>query len=123
MTTAVKPAMNVAELAVTWREARRIYPVYAALIRQFDLGIAPNADLESPINRAEPQILARIGRWFDEVDNKCEVWHLRQVLQTSGWISDEQLRSLTRRHLAKPKRDAKVRDKVDYLLVQYYAHH
>lgn len=123
MTTAVSPAKNVAELAGAWREARRIYPVYAALIQQFELGVGPNAQLESPINRAEPEILSRIGRWFDEVDTKCEVWHLRQVLQTAAWISDEQLRSLIRRHLAKAKRDGKIRDKVDYLVVQYYAHH
>lgn len=122
MTTAVKPAPNLTEIAAAWREARRMYPVYAALIRQFEMGMAPNADLESPINRSEPDVLARIARWFDEVDAKSEVWQLRQVLQTSGWVSDEQLRSMVRRQIKKSKRDAKVRDKVDYLLVQYYAH-
>jgi hypothetical protein len=123
MTTAVaKPVPNLNEIAAAWREARRIYPVYAALIRQFKVGVAPNADLESPINRAQPEVLAKIARWFDEVDSKSEVWQLRQTLQTAAWVSDEQLRSVIRRFLAKPNKDAKVRDKVDYLLVQYYSH-
>jgi hypothetical protein len=84
--------------------------------------IAPNADLESPINRAQPEVLAKIARWFDEVDSKSEVWQLRQTLQTASWVSDDQLRSLIRRFLAKPNKNDKVRDKVDYLLVQYYSH-
>lgn len=123
MTTAVaKPAPNLNEIAAAWREARRIYPVYAALLRQFKLGVSPNADLESPINRAQPEVLAKIARWFDEVDSKSEVWQLRQTLQTASWVSDDQLRSLIRRFLAKPNKHDKVRDKVDYLLVQYYSH-
>jgi hypothetical protein len=115
--------VNLNEIAAAWREARRIYPVYAALIRQFALGVRPSAELESPINRSEPEVLAKIARWFDEVDDKCEVWQLRQVLQTAAWVSDDQLRSMVRRHLKKTSRDVKVRDKVDYLMVQYYAHY
>ena len=123
MTTAVaKPVPNLNEIAAAWREARRIYPVYATLLRQFKVDVAPNADLESPINRAQPEVLAKIARWFDEVDSKSEVWQLRQTLQTSSWVSDDQLRSLIRRFLAKPNKNDKVRDKVDYLLVQYYSH-
>jgi hypothetical protein len=123
MTTAVaKPVPNLNEIAAAWREARRIYPVYAALLRQFKVGVSPNAELESPINRAQPEVLAKIARWFDEVDSKSEVWQLRQTLQTASWVSDDQLRSLIRRFLAKPNKSDKVRDKVDYLLVQYYSH-
>jgi hypothetical protein len=123
MTTAVaKPVPNLNEIAAAWREARRIYPVYAALIRQFKVGVAPSVELESPINRAQPEVLAKIARWFDEVDSKSEVWQLRQTLQTASWVSDDQLKSLIRRFLAKPTKNEKVRDKVDYLLVQYYSH-
>jgi hypothetical protein len=123
MTTAVaKPVPNLNEIAAAWREARRIYPVYAALLRQFKVGVSPNADLESPINRAQPEVLAKIARWFDEVDSKSEVWQLRQTLQSASWVSDDQLRSLIRRFLAKPNKNDKVRDKADYLLVQYYSH-
>jgi hypothetical protein len=123
MTTAVAKAVpNLNEIAAAWREARRIYPVYAALIRQFKVGVAPSAELDSPINRAQPEVLAKIARWFDEVDSKSEVWQLRQTLQTASWVSDDQLKSLIRRFLAKPTKNDKVRDKVDYLLVQYYSH-
>ena len=124
MTTAAAPKtqVNIKDLAAAWREARRLYPIYAAVIGQFDLGIQANKDLESPINRAEPAAIGRIQRWFESVDAKCEVWQLRQVLQTSAWVSKEQLRSLATHHLAIKTRDARLRDKVDYLLVQYYAH-
>jgi hypothetical protein len=123
MTTAVaKPVPNLNEIAAAWREARRIYPVYAALIRQCKVPVAPNADLESPINRAQPEVLAKIARWFDEVDSKSEVWQLRQTLQTASWVSDDQLRSLVRRFLSKTEKNDKVRDKLDYLVVQYYSH-
>ena len=123
MSTAVEAAVNLNEIAAAWREARRIYPIYAALIRQFDLGLSPNKELESPINRSDKAALDRIAKWFEEVDAKCEVWQLRQVLQTAGWVSEEQLRAMARRHVSKKAHDAKLRDKVDFLIVQYYAHH
>src|SRR4051812_32101033 len=48
--------INLAEVASQWRSARRLYPIYAAIAREFDLG-APCRELESPINRSEPEVL------------------------------------------------------------------
>jgi hypothetical protein len=113
--------VNLVDVATRWRLARRLYPIYSAVNRQFELGVAPCRDLEIPINRSEPEVLERIARWFDTMDPKIQVWQLRQLLQTSHMADSPTLLALLKRQLAKPVKDAGVRDKVDYLFVQYYA--
>jgi hypothetical protein len=113
--------VNLSEIAARWRVARRLYPIYSALDRQFGLGVEPCRDLEIPINRAEGDVLQRVAAWFDLMDEKIEVWQLRQLLQTSHIADADSLRALLKRQLDAPEKTPAVRDKVDYLLVQYYA--
>jgi hypothetical protein len=113
--------INLTEVAARWRVARRLYPIYALLARDHGLG-DPCPEMESPINRADPEILRRIARWFDAMDGKVQAWQLRQVLQTTRLGTEENLRALLTRHLDQPVRSVPHRDKVDYLFVQYYAH-
>jgi len=110
------------QLASQWREARRMYPIYAALVSAFQLGIEPCRDLESPINRSEAEVMVGIQKWFQNVDDALEVWQMRQLLQTSELATDDNLRALIQRHLGFQDKTERVRDKVDYLMVQYYAH-
>jgi hypothetical protein len=119
MTTAV---VNLNQLAAQWRTARRIYPIYSSLLRQFELGVAPCRELESPINRSEPEVMNRIKQWFADVDEKVQAYQLRQLLQTSQLGTEENLRALITRQLACPTKTKSIRDKVDFLMVQYYAH-
>jgi hypothetical protein len=121
---AATATLNLNDIAVQWREARRMYPIYSALVRQHRLG-DPCTALESPINRADPEVLHRIDQWFDAADQKIEAWQLRQLLQTTQLGNDDNLRALIKRHLERAghaKPTTHLRDKVDYLLVQYYAH-
>src|SRR4051794_19993900 len=118
MSTAV---VNLAEVAQRWRNARRIYPLYSALEQQFEIGVGPCRELESPINRSEPEVLQRIDEWFEKMDDKVQVFQLRQLLQTTHLATEENLHALLARHLGKSVRPVSVRDKVDYLLVQYFA--
>ncbi|MBI2683703.1 MAG: hypothetical protein HYX26_10920 [Acidobacteriales bacterium] len=118
---AASATLNLTEIAAKWRAARRLYPIYAMLAREHSLG-GPCRDLESPINRSEPDILQRIARWFEAMDDKIQVWQMRQLLQTTKLGSEENLRALLMRHLEKSKKSRDLRDKVDYLFVQYYAH-
>ncbi len=113
--------VSLREIAAQWRAARRIYPVYASIVRQFDLGLEPCRDLESPIDRNDPAILEKIAAWFDHVDAKSHAGHLRQALQTAHVAKEDNLRGLLDRFLGKEKRSAADRDKVDFLLVQYFA--
>src|SRR5512140_64776 len=114
--------VSLTEIAAQWRAARRIYPIYAVLVRQSEAGLEPCRDLESPIDRNDPEILARIARWFDDVDESCKPEHLRHALQTGEIAKEENLRGVLRRFLDKQKKTAADRDKIDFLLVQYFAH-
>jgi len=113
--------VSLREIAAQWRAARRIYPIYAGVVRHFDIGIQPCRDLESPIDRNDPEILERIASWFDAVDERSHAGHLRQALQTAHVAKEDNLRELLRRFLDKEKKGAADRDKVDFLLVQYFA--
>ncbi len=56
--------LNVTEIAAQWRTARRIYPTYSALTRSFEFGVGQCRELESPINRSEPEVMARVNNWL-----------------------------------------------------------
>ena len=114
--------VNLTEVAAHWRAARRIYPIYSALVREFTLEIGSCRELESPINRSEPDVLHRVKLWFDQVDDKLHVFQLRQLLQTSHLATEDNLRALLKRYLQKPKKTEAIRDKVDYLMVQYFSY-
>ncbi len=118
MSVTAAPLMAV---AAGWRTARRLYPIYAGMLKQFSLPLEPCRELLSPIDRSEPEILERVQKWFDRADQEIEVCHLRQFLQMSTLASDEALRALLERHLKGSRKSASDRDKVDFLLAQYFA--
>ena len=113
--------VNLVQLASRWRQARSLYPIYAVLVRQFEINVPPCRELESPINRSEPEVIERVERWFDEVDARLEVWQLRQLLQSSEIVNRDNLHLLTLRHVRNAEKTEQLRDKLDYLLVQYFA--
>ncbi len=110
------------EAAAQWRAARQLYPVYAALVRQFDLGIELSRDLENPADRSEPEVLERVWKWFDDVDERAQVFQLRQLMQFSALATEQNLHLLIDRQLGKPAHSELDRDKLDFLMVQYFAH-
>lgn len=110
----------LAELAAEWRAARRLYPLYLALIQQFDLEVPPSKELEHPMDRTEPAAIERVRRWFALLDERVAVYQLRQLLQTTHLGSEENLRALITRHLEKDRKTESDRDKLDFLLVQYF---
>jgi hypothetical protein len=114
-------AAQLTDAAAQWRAARRIYPIYAALARQFELGPACK-ELAYPVDRSEPEVIAAVWKWFDDMDAKVQVHQLRQVLQTSHHVNEENLHALLTRHMERDPKFAGDRDKIDFLLVQYLAH-
>ncbi len=113
--------MNLAEISQQWELSRKLYVVYSALVHNFALGETCR-DLDNPINRADATVLDRIATWFDAVDAKVEVHQIRQLLQATQLSTEENLRLLLKRQLNHKSNSAATRDKVDYLLVQYFAH-
>jgi hypothetical protein len=110
-----------AELAARWAEARHAYPIYAALATQFGLGRVPHPEGELPPARPTRQVFERDLRWLDELDDKIKAFQLRQLLPAALNTSEESLRSFIHRQLKKPTKSAADRDKIDLLLVQYFA--
>lgn len=115
-------AINLGEIAAFWRNARRLYTIYSALNRTFEIGLPLCRDLEYPIDRSEPEVMDRVRVWFDQMDSQVQVWQLRQLLQSTNLQTEENLRALLRRHMDNNQNSETDRDKIDFLLVQYFAH-
>jgi len=123
---AEKPKPNAAgpspaELALQWQEARLTYPIYSALATQFNLAPLPYADGELPPARPTRAIFERHLKWLDDMDEKALAYQLRQIPPSILNASEEGLRSLVHRQLRKPHKTNADRDKIDLLLVQYFA--
>src|SRR5947209_1932218 len=113
---------NLTEIAAFWRMARRLYTIYSELKRTFEIEMPLCTDLEYPVDRSEPEVIDRVRQWFDQMDARVQVWQLRQLLQSTNLQTEENLRELIHRHLNKNQQSEIDRDKVDFLLVQYFAH-
>jgi hypothetical protein len=114
--------LNLGEVAEFWRVARRLYSVYIELDRTFELDMPPCRELEDAVDRPETDARERVLHWFDQVDARVQVWQLRQLLQSTNLQNEENLRYLIARHLDKPQKNEADKDKIDFLLVQYFAH-
>jgi hypothetical protein len=82
----------------------------------------PCRELEDAVDRPETDARERVLHWFDQVDARVQVWQLRQLLQSTNLQNEENLRYLIARHLDKPQKNEADKDKIDFLLVQYFAH-
>ncbi len=114
--------LNLGEVAEFWRVARRLYSVYIELDRTFELDMPACAELEDAVDRPEANARERVLHWFDQVDARVQVWQLRQLLQSTNLQNEENLRYLIARHLDKAQKNEADKDKIDFLLVQYFAH-
>ena len=66
--------------------------------------------------------MERVRRWFDQMDQHIQVWQLRQLLQSTTLQNEENLRYLIVRHLERKQKTESDKEKLDFLLVQYFAH-
>ena len=114
--------LNLGEVAEFWRVARRLYSVYIELDRTFELDMPACRELADPVDRPEIDARERVLEWFEQVDARVQVWQLRQLLQSTNLQNEENLRYLIARHLDKKQKSEADKDKIDFLLVQYFAH-
>jgi len=105
-----------------WAEARSVFPIYLALAKQLEIQIPfPQAERILP-EKAELALFTKIHSWLDSMDQQVLVHQLRHLLQTTTLNASEAgLRALIQRHVRKPAKTNTDRDKVDFLLVQYFA--
>ncbi len=110
------------DLAAEWREARLLHPLYSALGREFVIELPSCPDLESGLEDPPQESVEQARQWFLEMDQKIQVHQLRQFLQTTSLTSEEGLQTLLEHHLNRTTRVDSDRDKIDFLLVQFFSH-
>jgi len=110
-----------AEFAARWTEARLAYPLYSALTAQFELAPALYPAGELPALRPTRDVIDRDLQWFDAIDEKVRAFQIRQLPPEVLNASEEALRAFIQRLLKRPGKTNADRDKIDLLLVQYFA--
>ncbi|HZQ24127.1 MAG TPA: hypothetical protein VFA89_15150 [Terriglobales bacterium] len=118
----MNPALQAKDLSAEWQEARLLYPLYAALAKEFVIDVPACADLEMGVEAPPKESVEQARLWLSEVDGRIEVHQLRQFLQTTTLVTQDSLQRLLTHHLQKPEKAASDRDKIDFLLVQFFAH-
>src|SRR5271170_5898814 len=104
-----------------WGEARAAYPIYAALARQFGLSELSYPQGEVPPAKPTREIFERDLQWLDEIDASIKAFQIRQLPPTTINANAEALRAFIHRQLRKPDKMESDRDKIDFLIVQYFA--
>jgi hypothetical protein len=117
----MNPSTPVQDLAAQWKSACRLYPIYFELAREFAIDVKPCADLEAGIDTPGQEAVEQAKGWLEEIDHHIQVHQLRQFLQTSALVNQEGLLSLVQHFLSKTTKTDTMRDKVDFLLVQYFS--
>ena len=115
------PSTPVQDLAAQWISARRLYPIYFELAREFAIEVKACADLEAGVEAPGKDAVEQARQWLEQMDNQVQVHQLRQFLQTNALVTQETLLYLVQHFVAKSQKSDTVRDKVDFLLVQYFS--
>src|SRR5271170_317772 len=116
-----QPSVPAPDLATVWTSARRLHPIYAEMAREFVIDVPGCADLEAHADTPGRESVEQAQHWMNEMDEKIQVHQLRQFLQTSSLVDPDGLVALLQHCLAKTPRTDSVRDKIDFLLVQYFS--
>jgi len=116
------PARAESPRLAQWKEAREVFPIYVALAKQSEIDIPfPQSKRNLP-EKPDIELFDQVHEWLDTMDQEVMAHQLRHLLQmTTLNASETGLRALIRRHLRKPKKSNPDRDKIDFLLVQYFA--
>jgi hypothetical protein len=112
---------TVQDLAAQWNSARRLYPMYFEMAREFAIDVKPCADLEAGLETPGKESVELAAQWVDQLDSSIQVHQLRQFLQTNALATQEGIIHLLEHFMAKPAKTDIIRDKIDFLLVQYFS--
>ena len=91
------------------------------MAREFVIDLPGCADLEAHVDTPGRESVEQAQQWLNQMDDKIQVHQLRQFLQTSSLVDPDGLIALLQHFLAKTTRNDSVRDKIDFLLVQYFS--
>jgi len=116
------PARSESPQQAQWKEARSVFPIYLALAKQLQIEIPFTQAKRSLPEKPDLEIFSQAHEWLDSMDERVLVHQLRHLLQmTTLNDSESGLRALIARHLRKSKKSNVDRDKIDFMLAQYFA--
>ena len=116
------PLRPEASRAEEWKELRSVFPIYLALAKQLEIAVPFPPDKRNLPEKPSPELFKQVQTLLDSLDQRVLVHQLRHLLQmTTLNASEASLRSLIQRHLRKPSKTNIDRDKIDFLMVQYFA--
>ncbi|MGA8300590.1 MAG: hypothetical protein WB817_13990 [Terriglobales bacterium] len=102
-----------------------LQPIYRALVSEFVIEVPACplsvAGATGEAQTEDAEFHTHVEEWFQQVDRQIQVHQLRQFLQTTPLASEAVLRDLIIHHLRKPLKSGSDRDKIDFLLVQYFS--
>jgi hypothetical protein len=110
-----------ADFSSQWQEARLVYPIYAALATQFELAPVPYVSEKLPPEKPSRETFDGVLKWLGAIDRKTLAYQIRQLPSNVLNGSEAALRALIHRQLKKEDKTTADRDKIDLLLVQYFA--
>ena len=114
-------SQSAPDQAARWAETRLVYPLYAAAATQFDLSPLPYPADELPPIELTNEVFDRDIKWLDEIDEKLRAFQIRQLHPEILNASEPRLNAFIQRQLRKPDKAQADQDKIDLLLVQYFA--
>ena len=119
--SSAQPESPVPDLAALWSSARRLHPIYVELAREFVIDAPAFAALDEPVDAPDRETVEQSQKWLHEMDDRIQVHQLRQFLQTSSLVDSEGMVVLLRHFIEKKAHSDSSRDKIDFLLVQYFS--
>jgi hypothetical protein len=121
-TSSTQPASSeTPDFAALWARARQLYPIYMELAREFVIDTRACDDLENGVDSPSRESVEQAQQWLNDMDDRIQVHQLRQFLQTSSLVEPAGMIALLQHFLAKTDRTDAARDKIDFLLVQYFS--
>ena len=116
------PPKTSAAKQAEWDELRAVFPIYLAIAKQLEAEIPFPQDKRTLPESVDAPLFTKVQHWLDALDQQVQVHQLRHLLQmTTLNASETGLRALILRHLRKSAKSNTDRDKIDFLLVQYFA--
>jgi hypothetical protein len=116
-----QPASPAPDYAALWSSALRLHPIYKELAREFVIDAPSCAGLDEPVDAPDRETVEHAQQWLQEMDDRIQVHQLRQFLQTSSLVDGDGLIALVQHFLGKKAHTDAARDKIDFLLVQYFS--
>jgi hypothetical protein len=103
-----------------WPQLCALQPIYSALVKEFVIDV-PSSPLIEDNQSPSQEAVEQANTWLQQVDSHIQVHQLRQFLQTTPMANEPSLRDLLTHHLHKEVKASSDRDKIDFLLVQYFS--